>query len=78
MRLIRMTAAAIGLLAMATPAAAEDHVKSPHGPDDTIGAANNLSPEGVLAASRLVKTGKTYPLGVITGRDSPAYPGAGV
>ncbi|MEL6874447.1 MAG: cyclase family protein [Pseudomonadota bacterium] len=75
MRLIKMMMAAAGLLTMVAPAAAEDHAKSPYGPDDTIGAANNLSPDGVLAASKLVKTGKTYPLGVITGRDSPAYPG---
>lgn len=74
MRMIRMMAAA-AVLTMTVPVAAEHHAKSPHGPDDTIGAANNLSSEGVLAASKLVRTGKTYPLGVITGRDSPAYPG---
>ena len=48
---------------------------SRYGKDDTIGAANNLSAEGVLAASSLIKTGKTYPLGVITGRATPVYPG---
>ncbi len=34
------------------------------GPDDEIGAANLLSPELVLKAIKLVKTGKVYQLGV--------------
>ena len=55
-------------------AAAADWYPSRYGAGDTIGAANNLSPEKVLAAARLVKTGKTYSLGVPTGPDSPAYP----
>ena len=47
---------------------------SKYGTDDTLGAINNLSPEKVVAAAQLVKTGKVYRLGVITGADSPAYP----
>lgn len=47
---------------------------SKYGADDTIGAANNLSPEGVIKAAELVKLGKTYALGVPTGPDTPAYP----
>lgn len=43
------------------------------GADDTLGAINELSPEGVLEAAKLIKTGKTYSLGVETGRDTPAY-----
>lgn len=46
---------------------------SKYGKDDTIGAANNLSPAGVIDAAKLVKTGKTYSLGVTTGPDTPAY-----
>ena len=46
---------------------------SRHGAEDTLGAINYLSPEKVLQAARLVKTGKTYALGVETGPDSPAY-----
>jgi kynurenine formamidase len=58
------------------PAAqAEDTVPiSPFGPDDSLGAVNRLSSQGVLDAVKLVKTGKTYPLGVVTGPESPAYP----
>jgi kynurenine formamidase len=47
---------------------------SKYGADDTLGAINNLSPEKVLQATRLVKHGKTYRLGVTTGPTSPAYP----
>ncbi len=47
---------------------------SEFGADDTLGAVNRLSAAGVLEAVKLVKTGKTYPLGVVTGPDSPAYP----
>jgi kynurenine formamidase len=53
---------------------AADWHPSAFGADDTLGAANRLSPEGVLAAVKLVKTGKVYRLGVETGRASPAYP----
>jgi kynurenine formamidase len=55
-------------------AAEDDWYPSRYGAGDTLGAINNLSPEKVLAAARLVKTGKTYALGVPTGPDSPAYP----
>lgn len=47
---------------------------SRYGADDTLGAINNLSADKVKQAARLVKTGKTYALGVETGPDSPAYP----
>jgi len=47
--------------------------KSKYGPDDEIGAANLLGPEGALAAARLVRTGKTYSLGVETNARTPAF-----
>ena len=53
--------------------AAEPWYPSQYGKDDTIGAANNLSPEIVIEAAKLVKTGKTYSLGVTVGPDTPAY-----
>jgi len=46
---------------------------SKYGETDTIGALNNLSAEGVVKAASLVTAGKTYELGGITGRDTPAY-----
>ncbi len=68
--------ARVGLLAallLASPLSAETTASSPYGPDDTLGAINNLSPEKVLEAVKLVKYGKTYALGVETGPDTPAY-----
>ena len=58
----------------ATAAAGEDWYPSQHGEGDTLGAINHLSPDKVVEAAGLVKTGKTYALGVVTGWESPAYP----
>lgn len=81
MSIRRFTTAAV-LAAFATAgmpagAAAEDGADwypSRYGADDTLGAINNLSPARVVEAAKLITTGKTYPLGVPTGPDSPAYP----
>ncbi|MDE0227016.1 MAG: cyclase family protein [Gammaproteobacteria bacterium] len=62
------------ILCAAATVAGEDWYPSEHGAGDTLGAINHLSPEKVVQAARLVKTGKTYPLGVVTGWDTPAYP----
>jgi kynurenine formamidase len=61
---------------MAGGAAAQDQpgwCKSKWGPDDEKGAANMVTPETVLAAAKLVKAGKTYPLGVETNAKTPAF-----
>ena len=52
---------------------AEDWYPSKWGKDDTIGAANLVSPEGIINAAKLVKTGKRYALGQVTGRNTPAF-----
>ncbi len=61
---------------LALPALADDHSWHPskYGPDDELGSLNLLSPDKVKQAARLIKTGKTYSLGVVTGSKSPAYP----
>jgi kynurenine formamidase len=43
------------------------------GADDEIGNANLITPESVLAASGLIRTGKTYALGIAIDSDTPAY-----
>lgn len=48
--------------------------KSRFGADDTLGAINLLSAEKVREAAKLVTTGRVYRLGMVTGRDTPAYP----
>jgi kynurenine formamidase len=56
-----------------TAAADEAWYPSKYGKDDTLGAVNNLSPALVLEAAKLIKTGKTYSLGIPTGPDTPSY-----
>lgn len=46
-----------------------------YGPNDRLGAVNNLSPEGVRQAAGLVRLGKVYSLAVPTGSDTPAFSG---
>lgn len=61
---------------LASPVAADDKwYPSQYGAQDTDGAMNNLSPEATKAAAKLVKTGKVYALGVVTGPDTPTWPG---
>ncbi len=73
---MRIWALASVMAILAVPAiAAEDWYPSKYGAKDEKGAMNNLSPELTLKAAKLVKTGKTYALGVVTSRDTPSWPG---
>jgi kynurenine formamidase len=67
----------LALAALTAPALAEDApwYPSKYGADDTNGAMNNLSPEATVAAAKLVKTGQVYALGIVTGPDTPVWPG---
>jgi kynurenine formamidase len=60
-------------LSSGTALAQQDWCKSKWGPTDEIGAGNLLTPELALAAAKLVKTGKTYRLGVETNAKTPAF-----
>lgn len=64
----------LAMVGISTANAEEAWFPSKYGADDTLGAINNLSAAKVKQAAQLIKTGKTYPLGVETGPDSPAYP----
>ena len=80
--MISRTALVLGTLAWllscgAPPAPAEDWYPSKYGADDTLGAINELSPDKVVQAAKLITTGKTYSLGIDTGRDTPAVPPRG-
>jgi kynurenine formamidase len=74
MKSLRIATVAAACLAAGTALAADAWYPSKYGPNDTVGAANNLSPAGAAAAAKLVKLGKVYALGVVTGPESPAYP----
>ncbi|OAE97490.1 polyketide cyclase [Bradyrhizobium centrolobii] len=64
----------VALSATIGTASAQDWTKSKWGPNDEIGAANYMTPELVVKAASLVKTGKTYPLGIPVDSKTPAYP----
>lgn len=67
-------AAALALL-MAAPLAANPVPASPWGPSDRIGAMNHISAEATRKAASLVRMGKVYALGVVTGPETPVWPG---
>ena len=73
MQRLNLTIAALAAV-LALPAFSDDWYPSRYGEDDTLGAINNLTPEKVMQAARLIDKGKAYPLGVETGPESPAYP----
>lgn len=57
-----------------TGAQADDNwIPSRWGAGDEIGALNNVSPERVLDAVKLVKNGKVYALGIETNAKTPAF-----
>ena len=68
-----LLAAAIAACLVAPATAQEAWYPSKYGAADTLGAVNNLSPEGVKRAVGLVKLGKVYALGVPTGPQSAVY-----
>lgn len=61
------------LLALPALAQQADWCKSKYGAADEIGAGNLLTPQLALEAAKLVKTGKTYRLGVETNSKTPAF-----
>ena len=77
MRNASVLTCAIALLTTFGSASAQDWTKSKWGPNDEIGAANYLTPELALKAAQLVKTGKTYALGIPVDSATPAYPPRG-
>ncbi len=67
--------AALAVLGLgATTAFAQDCVPSKWGAEDTIGSANLVTPERTLEAAKLIKQGKSMPLGITIGPDTPAFP----
>ena len=64
----------VAVLGTVGTASAQDWTKSKWGPNDEIGAANYMTPELVVKAASLVKTGKTYALGFPVDSKMPAYP----
>lgn len=65
----------VGIITLAGQhALAQDCTPSKWGAEDEIGAANYVSPEQVLMATRLVKKGQVHPLGIVVDPKMPAFP----
>ncbi|MFC6758513.1 hypothetical protein ACFQFQ_01745 [Sulfitobacter porphyrae] len=71
-----MTVTLAALVLGATASFAQDCAPSKWGADDTIGSANLVTPERTLEAAKLIKQGKSMPLGITIGPDTrPFRPG---
>ena len=66
--------AALGAALSFSASAQSNWYPSKWGPNDELGAANYMTPSTALAASKLIKTGKTYSLGITVNTTTPAYP----
>ncbi len=74
MGLMKMAALAGLALTPAWALGAQECQPSRWGPDDELGNANLITPESVLKAAQLVKTGRTYSLGITVDAATPAFP----
>jgi kynurenine formamidase len=74
MNLTKITALSLCLTLGAGAAAAQCTSTSRWGAEDTLGSANLVTPERTLAAAALIKQGKSMPLGIAIGPDTPAFP----
>jgi len=73
-----ITGATIGLSLGMSTALAADCTPSQWGADDEIGSANLVTPERTLAATKLIKKGKSVPLGIVIDANTPAFPPRGL
>ncbi|MDQ2092046.1 cyclase family protein [Marimonas arenosa] len=55
-------------------ALAQDCAHSKWGAEDQLGSANLVTPERTMAALKLVKQGKSVPLGIVIDATTPAFP----
>jgi kynurenine formamidase len=74
MKLVVAGAIAFFVSASVQAQALQTCYQSKWGPNDQIGALNNISSEGVLAAAKLVKRGKAIRMGIETNSKTPAFP----
>lgn len=72
--LITVVSSLLATALLAAPGQAADCKPSRWGVEDQIGNANLINPASILAASKLIKTGKSYPLGIVIDSNTPAYP----
>lgn len=71
-----LTVVTVAAAALSLPAYSNDTQNcfpSKFGPNDQIGNVNYITPEKTREASKLIKTGKAYRLGIETNKDTPAF-----
>ena len=71
--MLRACLPAVLAMGLAAPSLAEECQPSKWGADDEIGSANLVTPERTLAAMKLVKRGKSQPLGIVIDHTTPAF-----
>ena len=71
MRIAFVLCCSVALLGTVGTASAQDWTKSKWGPNDEIGAANYMTPELVVKAAGLIKTGKVFALGIPLDSNGP-------
>ena len=69
-----VAAAALAFTPLASGQAYQSCHKSKWGADDQMGALNNITPQNVLAAAKLVKRGRSMRMGIETNSKTPAFP----
>lgn len=74
MRLKYLSVLCAGLLVANSSVLANCTVNSQWGADDTLGSANLVTPARTLEAAKLIKHGKSMPLGIAIGPNTPAFP----
>lgn len=65
---------ALAAMAFAGSALAQECEHSHWGAEDRMGSANLVTPERTMEAAKLIKQGKSVPLGITIGADTPAFP----
>ncbi|MGE6449931.1 cyclase family protein [Pseudoalteromonas tetraodonis] len=71
---LKIATALSAVLTLSAGVNAADQVPtSKWGADDEIGAMNYITPSSVLTASKLIKQGKVYGLGMAVNKDTPAF-----
>ncbi|MFT6408137.1 MAG: kynurenine formamidase [Arenicella sp.] len=74
MRFKHLSAFCFSLILVSSNALAECTTSSQWGAQDTLGSANLVTPQRTLQAAKLIKRGKSMPLGIAIGPNTPAFP----
>jgi len=78
MKIVTLALLTGGFTVAAVSSQAAECKPSKWGADDELGAANYVTPEQVLMATKLVKKGESHPLGIVVDPNMPAFPPRGM